>query len=146
MPLINCKIYLELNWIEFCILSSAGDSSKFKITFAKLHIPIVTLSTKDNVNLTKQLSDGFKISAYWSNYKTIPAKVINQGTIIYELLNASFQGVRRLFVLAYIIAANAANNKKDIKNNKMYFLPIGKIENCDVLIEGKIWMINQLMI
>ena len=65
---------------------------------------------------------------------------------MYELLNASFQGVRRLFVLAYIIAANAANNKKDIKNNKMYFLPIGKIENCDVLIEGKIWMINQLMI
>ena len=47
MPLINCKIYLELNWIEFCILSSAGDSSKFKIAFAKLHIPIVTLSTKD---------------------------------------------------------------------------------------------------
>ena len=25
---------------------------------AKLHIPIVTLSTKDNVKLTKQLSDG----------------------------------------------------------------------------------------
>ena len=24
MPLINCKVYLELNWIEDCILSSAG--------------------------------------------------------------------------------------------------------------------------
>ena len=24
MPLINCKIYLELNWIEDCILSSDG--------------------------------------------------------------------------------------------------------------------------
>ena len=32
MPLINCKIHLELNWIEDCILSSAGDSAKFKIT------------------------------------------------------------------------------------------------------------------
>ena len=32
MPLINCKIYLELNWIENCILSSAGDSAKFTIT------------------------------------------------------------------------------------------------------------------
>ena len=32
MPLINCKIHLELNWIEDCILSSAGDSVKFKIT------------------------------------------------------------------------------------------------------------------
>ena len=29
MPLINCKVYLELNWIEDCILSSAGNSAKF---------------------------------------------------------------------------------------------------------------------
>ena len=46
-PLINCKVYLELNWIEDCILSSAGDSAKFVITDAKLHVPIVTLPTKD---------------------------------------------------------------------------------------------------
>ena len=51
MPLINCKVYLELNWIENCILSSAGDSAKFAITDAKLHVPIVTLSTKDSANL-----------------------------------------------------------------------------------------------
>ena len=82
MPLINCKIHLELNWIEDCILSSAGNSAKFKITDAKLHVPIVTLSTKDNVNLTKQLSDGFKRSVYWNNYQTIPAIAINQGTSI----------------------------------------------------------------
>ena len=55
MPLINCKIHLELNWIEDCVLSSAGNSATFKITDAKLHVPIVTLSTKDNANLTKQL-------------------------------------------------------------------------------------------
>ena len=29
MPLINCKFYLELNWIEKRILSIDGDSSKF---------------------------------------------------------------------------------------------------------------------
>ena len=38
MPLINCKIHLELNWIEDCILSSAGHSAKFKIMNAKLHV------------------------------------------------------------------------------------------------------------
>ena len=43
MPLINCKIYLELNWIKDCTLSSAGYSAKFKMTVAKLHVPIVTL-------------------------------------------------------------------------------------------------------
>ena len=88
MPLINSKIHLELNWIEDCILSSAEDSAKFKITDAKLHVPVVTLSTKNNVNLTKQLSDGFKRSVYWNNYQTIPAKVINQRTNIYDFFSA----------------------------------------------------------
>ena len=91
MPLINCDIHLELKWIEDCILSSAGDSAKFEITDAKLHVPIATLFTKDNVNLTKQLSNGLKRSVYWNNYQTIPVTVINQGTKIYELLSASFQ-------------------------------------------------------
>ena len=85
MPLINYKIHLELNWIEDCILSSAGDSAEFKITDAKLDVLIVTLSTKDYVNLTKQLSDDFKRSVYWNNYQSIPEKVIN------ELLSASLQ-------------------------------------------------------
>ena len=35
-PLINCKIHLELNWIEDYILSIDGDSEKFKIMDAKL--------------------------------------------------------------------------------------------------------------
>ena len=30
MPLIKCKIHLELNWIEDCILSSVGDSAKIQ--------------------------------------------------------------------------------------------------------------------
>ena len=30
MPLINCKAHLELNWVEDCILSSAGNSAKLK--------------------------------------------------------------------------------------------------------------------
>ena len=69
MSLINCKILLELNLIEHCILSRVGDFAKLKITDAKLHVPIVTLSTKDNVNLTKQLIDEFKRSAIGSNIK-----------------------------------------------------------------------------
>ena len=73
----------------------------------------------------------------WNDYQIIPAKVMNQGTKIYELLSASFQGVKRLFVLAYTIAANAANNEPGIKDNKKYFLPRGKIENYNVLIDGR---------
>ena len=71
MSVISCQIHLELNWIEVCILYSAGDSAQLKITAAKLHVRIVTLSTKDNVNLTKQLSNGCKRSVFLeqlSNY------------------------------------------------------------------------------
>ena len=46
---------------------------------AELHVPIVTLSTKENVNLTKQLSHGFKRSVYSNSHQTIPAKVIEKG-------------------------------------------------------------------
>ena len=110
MPLTNCKVHLELNWIEGCILSSAGDSAKFEIKDAKLHVTIVTLSTKDSVNLTKQISEGFKRSVYWKNYQRKPAKVIEKGKNRYELLNASFQGVRKIFVLVYVVAAGPAND------------------------------------
>ena len=121
MPLINCKVYLELNWIEDCILSSAGNTAKFAITDTKLHVPIVTLSTKDSANLTKQLNEGFKRSVYWNSYETKPAKVIEQRKNIYELLSASFQGVKRLFALAYFIADDGNDEAGGIKHNKKYF-------------------------
>ena len=136
MPLINCKIHIELKWTENCILSSARDSAKLKKTDAKLHIPKVTLSTKDNVNLTKQLSNESKRSVYWSNYQTIPAKVIANNTNIYELFSASFQVVKRLFILAYYATGND-NYEAGIKNNKKYFLPIAKNENYNVLIDRR---------
>ena len=130
--------------IDDCILYSTGDSAKLEITDAKLHVPIVTFSTKDSANLTKQLNEGFKRSVYWNSYETKPAKVIEQGKNIYELLNASFQGVKRLFVLAYSIAAPAAGDNPPpvdettgIKNNKKYFLPRGEIKNYNVLIDGR---------
>ena len=137
MPLINCKIDLELNWIEICILSSAVESAKFKIGDVTLHVPIITLSIKDNVNLTKQLSNIFKRSVYWNSYQTIPAEVINKETNVYELLDASFQGVKILFVLAHVIDAGVANNEAGMKNNRKCFLPKGKNENYNVLIDGR---------
>ena len=58
MPLINCKIHLELNWTKDCVMSAIADTT-FKITNTKLYVPIVTLSSKDNVKLIKLLEEGF---------------------------------------------------------------------------------------
>ena len=95
---------------------------------AKLCVPIVTLSAKENVNLTKHLSDGFEGSVYWKSYQTISVKLLNEGTHIYELLSSSFQGVKRLFVLAYLIAAGAANNEAGIKTIESIFLQEGRLK------------------
>ena len=38
----------------------------FKIANTRLYVLIVTLSTKENVNLTKRLNEGFKRPACWS--------------------------------------------------------------------------------
>ena len=77
MPLINCKIHLEQNWNNNCVMYGAdtcagvnNDNNRettFKITSRKLYAPVVTLSTKDNVNLTKQLNEGFKRSVIGMN-------------------------------------------------------------------------------
>ena len=69
MQLINCKIHLELNWTKSCVMSNIAGATTFKITNTKLYVPIVTLST-DNVNLTKQLNEGFKRIFSWNEYKT----------------------------------------------------------------------------
>ena len=99
MSLIICKIHLEFNWIEELILSRDGDSAKFKITEDNLHVPVVTLSTKDNANLKKEFSNGFKRSVCWNSSQTTPAKVINKMTNVYELLGTLFQDYLFLLML-----------------------------------------------
>ena len=63
MPLINCK----------CVLTTADNANKatFKITDAKLYVPIVTLSAEDNAKLSKLLGEEFKRSIYWNKYEVI---------------------------------------------------------------------------
>ena len=75
MPLINCKIELSLKWYERCLLTVANTAT-FKITEAKLYVPILTLSSEDNVKVSKLLSKKFKRPIYWNEYKIIPNKIV----------------------------------------------------------------------
>ena len=143
MPLINCKIHFELNWSSDSLISdynsnanNANPKVKFQITSKKLYAPFVTLSAKDNVNLTKQLNEGFKRSVYWNEYKSkIEVKALDNNNITRFPLDASFQGVNRLFILAF----NNTNgdNKVERNSHKKYFLPRVNITNYNVLIDGR---------
>ena len=114
MPLIKCKVELSLIWYENCILSSAGTAATFATTDTKLYLPIVTLQTEDNAKLSKLLNDGFKRSIYWNKYKIVFKDYNNE--YIRERLDASFQGVSRLFIFAYARDDNVTNENSYRKN------------------------------
>ena len=63
MLLTNREIFLPLKWSKNCILvagTAANQNPEFKITDTKLFVPVLTLSTQDNINLLKQLESGLK--------------------------------------------------------------------------------------
>ena len=97
---INCKVELSFSWDPNCELSSLDGVSNFTITDAKLYVPVFTLSGEINAKLSKLSSEGFKRTVYWNKYKVIPNKTYNKNNYIRKLLEASYQGVKRLFVLA----------------------------------------------
>ena len=131
MPLINCKVEFLLGWYEECILSNAGNAATFTITDAKLYVPIVTLRTENNTKLSKLLSKGFKRPIYWNKYKLI---FRNYNTkYIREKIDASFQGVNKLFFLPYA----RGNNITDESSYRKYFLPRIKIKNYNIEIDGR---------
>ena len=112
MSLINCKIHLELDWTKDCVMSTITNTT-FKITISKLYVSIVTLSSKDNVKLIKLLEEGFKRPVYWNQYKTkIESKNLDNDNLTRFPVDASFQEVRRLFVLGF---ENTNNGDKKLK-------------------------------
>ena len=71
MPLINCEIDLILTWSANYVTVSnavANRSATFAISDTKLYIPVVTLSTQDNVKLLHQLKSSFKRIINWNKY------------------------------------------------------------------------------
>ena len=72
----------------------------FAITKTKLFVPVVTLSTQDKSTLLPQLKSGFKRTINWSKYLLKP-ELLAQNPNLNHLAESSFQGVNRLFVLAF---------------------------------------------
>ena len=79
----------------------------FTIKDTKLYVLVVTLSAKDNQNLSKLLNKGFESSVYWNEYKT---KSENKNT------TKSIQNA----------------DSKRFKTRR-YYLPKGIIENYNII-------------
>ena len=79
MPLINCEISLQLKWSKKFILVAgtvANQNPSFQINDTKLYVPVVILSTQENIKLLKQLESGFKRTINWNKYLAKTTKQI----------------------------------------------------------------------
>ena len=113
MPLINCEIELILTWSANCVIiytDVANQNPTFTITETNLYVPVVTLSTPDNAKLLPQLKSGFKRKINWNKYLAKP-ELLPQNPNLNHLIEQSFQGVNRFFVLAFENDAQRTSNK-----------------------------------
>ena len=103
MPLINYEVNLILTWSSTCVLVATGvqnQNATFAITDTKLYVPVVTLSTQKNTKFLQQLNSGFKRVINWNKYLSKP-ELLAQNPNLNHLVEPNFQGVNRLFVLAF---------------------------------------------
>ena len=129
MPLINCETNLILTWSKDCVITNSTGEGKFTITKTKLYVPVVTLSTKDNEKLLQRLKSGFKKTISWNKYES-SIKIFAQNRYLNYLVNPSFQGANRLFVLPF-------ENEDDRASHSTYYLPKVEIKDYNVMIDDR---------
>ena len=129
ITMINCEVELILTRSKNCVITNSTDEGKFAITDTKLYLPVVTLSTQDNVKLLQQLKSGFKRKITWNKYES-NLKTFAQNRYLNYLINPSFQGVNRLFILSF-------ENENDRTSHSTYYLPKVEIKDYNVMIDGR---------
>ena len=133
MPLINCEINFILTWSANCFIIYtyvANQGTTFAITETKLYVPLVTLSTQGNSKLLQQLKSSFKRTINWSKYQWKPELLAQNPNMNHLVESLRFQGMIRLFVLAF---------EDDVQRtgNEIYYLPNVEIKDYNVMIDGK---------
>ena len=129
IPLINCEVNLILTWSSTCVITESNGAGTFAITDTKLYVPVVTLSTQENSKFFQQLKSGFKRVINWNKYLSKP-ELIAQNPNLNHLVEPSFQGVNRLFVLAF----EGDNNRTA---HDSYYLPTVEIKDYNIMINGE---------
>ena len=126
---INCEVNLILTWSSTCVIASvivANQAATFAITDTRLDVPVLTLSTQENTKFLQQLKSGFKRVINWNKYLSKP-ELLAQNPNLNHLVEPSFQGVNRLFVLAF-------ENDKGRTSYEQYYLPIVEIKDYNIMI------------
>ena len=89
----------------------------------------MTLSTQNNAKLLQNLKSGFKRVISWNKYLAKPESFIQNANLNY-LVEASFQGINRLFVLA-------VENDTQRTSHRGYYLPNVELKDYNIVINGE---------
>ena len=109
--------------------NNANQNATFEITDTKLYVPVVTLSTQENAKLPEQLKSDFKRVINWNKYLSKPELLV-QNANLNHLVEPSFQGVNRLFLLAF-------ENDNHKISTRRYNLPTAEIKDYNIMINGE---------
>ena len=104
MLLINSEVNLILTWSSTCVITNSTGAGTFEITDTKL-------------------KSGFKRVINWNKYLSKP-ELLRQNPNLNYLIESSFQGVNRLFILAF-------------KNDTQGYLPNVETKNYNIVINGE---------
>ena len=129
VPLINCEVNLILTWSSNCVITESNGAGKFAITDTKVYVPVVILSTQENTKFFQQLKSSFKRVINWNKYLSKP-ELLAQNPNLNHLVEPGFQGVNRLFVLAF----EGYNNRTA---HDSYYLPTVEIKDYNIMINGE---------
>ena len=93
------------------------------------------MSKEDNKDFIEQQNKGFQRSIYWNEYKTKEqTENADANSVKYINLDPSFQGVNRLFLMAY---SRADNNQATRNGQQKYYLPRIYLKIYNVIIDGR---------
>ena len=132
MSLINCEVNFILTCSPTCVLIATNipnQNATFAITDTRLYVPVVTLSTQESTKFLQQLKSGFKRVINWNKHLSKP-ELLPQNPNLNHLVEPSFQGVNRLFVLAF-------ENDDDRTIEEKYYLPTVEIKDYNIMINGE---------
>ena len=125
------KLILFLLGLQIAIVYTnvVNQGATFEITETNLYVPVITLSPQDYTKLLPRLKSGFKRIINWNKYLAKP-ELLRRNLNLNHLVEPSFRGVIRLFILAF-------GNDTQITSSKRYYLPNVEIKDYNVMIDGK---------
>ena len=107
----------------------SATNATFLKTDTKLYVPVVTLSTEDDINFLEQLKSGFERNIIWNKYRL---EMANQSKInnLDFLIDPTSNKVKKFFVLSF-------ESEDDRTSFSKYYIPKVEIKDFNVLVDGK---------